>query len=68
MLSFKTYTHVKKQKRNGEFFSFLLLTDVFKAEAGRKIKILKSFPECSSSNWFVRTHEGTKTETHAHHP
>ena len=50
MLSFKTYTHVKKQKRNGEFFSFLLLTDVFKAEAGRKIKILKSFPECFSSN------------------
>ena len=42
MLSFKTYTRVKKQKRNSEFFSFLLLTDVFKAEAGRKIKILFS--------------------------
>ena len=41
MLSFKTYTHVKKQKRNS-VFSFLLLTDVFKAEAGRKIKILFS--------------------------
>ena len=42
MLSFKTYKHVKKQKRNSEFFSFLLSTDVFKAEAGRKIKILFS--------------------------
>ena len=52
MLSFKTSTHVKKQKRNSEFFSFLLLTDVFKAEAGRKIKILFSTKDAKGNLFY----------------